>query len=96
MPNAPQFVGDDSCYGTAGRNIVEGPGFANLDFSFYKNIPITERWGAQLRFEFFNVFNRTNFTDPGLGFDPSNLSGFGVIGSTFDARQIQLAAKIYF
>ena len=96
LPNAPQFVGDDSCYGTAGRNIVEGPGFANVDFSFYKNIPITERWEAQLRFEFFNLFNRTNFNDPGLGFDPSNLSGFGVIGSAFDARQIQLAAKIYF
>ena len=96
LPNAPQFVGDDSCYGTAGRNIVEGPGFANVDFSLYKNIPITERWGAQLRFEFFNLFNRVNFNDPGLSFDPSNLSGFGVINGTSDARQIQLAAKIYF
>ncbi len=38
LPNSPQFVGDDSCYGTAGRNIIEGPGFANVDFSFYKNI----------------------------------------------------------
>ncbi len=96
LPNLPQFVGDDSCYGTAGRNIIEGPGFANVDFSFYKNIPITERWAAQMRFEFFNVFNRTNFHNPGLSFDPSNLSGFGVIGGTFDARQIQLALKIYF
>ena len=96
LPNKPQFVGDDSCYGTAGRNIIEGPGYANVDFSFYKNIPFTERYGAQLRFEFFNLFNRVNFNNPGLSFDPSNLSAFGVISSTADARQIQLALKIYF
>jgi hypothetical protein len=96
LPNAPQFIGDDSCYGTAGRNIIEGPGFANVDFSFYKNIPFTERYGAQLRFEFFNLFNRVNFNNPGVSFDPSNLSAFGVISSTQDARQIQVALKIYF
>ncbi len=96
LPNAPQFVGDDSCYGSAGRNIVEGPGFANVDFSLYKNVPISERLSAQVRFEFFNLFNRVNFNDPGLRFDPSNLSSFGVIGSTQDARQIQIAAKLYF
>ena len=67
LPNLPQFVGDDSGYGTAGRNIIEGPGHAGVDFSFYKNIPITERLVAQLRFEFFNIFNRVNFNNPGVG-----------------------------
>lgn len=96
LPNSPQFVGDQSGFGTAGRNIIEGPGHAGVDFSLYKNIPITERWGAQLRFEFFNIFNRVNFNNPSVSFDPGNLSGFGVIGGTGDARQIQIAAKIYF
>ena len=96
LANEPTSVGDQSCYGTAGRNIIEGPGFANVDFSLYKNIALTERFGAQLRFEFFNLFNRVNFNNPGVSFDPSNLSSFGVIGSTQDARQIQIAVKIHF
>ena len=96
LANEPASVGDQSCYGTAGRNIIEGPGFANVDFSLYKNIALTERFGTQLRFEFFNLFNRVNFNNPGVSFDPSNLSSFGVIGSTQDARQIQIAVKIHF
>lgn len=97
QPNAPQFVGDDSGYGTAGRNIIEGPGHAGVDFSLYKNIPVTEHLGVQLRFEFFNIFNRVNFNNPGTGgWDPSNLASWGVLSSTGDARQIQIAAKFYF
>lgn len=97
LPNAPAFVGDDSGYGTAGRNIIEGPGYAGVDFSLYKNIPLTEHLGAQLRFEFFNIFNRVNFNNPGTGaWDPSNLASWGVITGTSDARQIQIAAKFYF
>jgi hypothetical protein len=67
-----------------------------VDFSFYKNIPFTERLSAQLRFEFFNLFNRVNFNNPGVGFDPSNQTAFGTITSTQQARQIQIAAKLYF
>ena len=97
LPNLPGFVGDDSGYGTAGRNIIEGPGHAGVDFSIYKNIPITENLGAQLRFEFFNIFNRVNFNNPGVGgWDPSNFPTWGRITGTGDARQIQIAAKFYF
>ena len=97
LPNFPQFVGDDSGYGTAGRNVIEGPGHAGVDFSLYKNIPFTEHLGAQLRFEFFNIFNRVNFNNPGTGgWDPSNQARWGVITGTGDARQIQLAMKFYF
>ena len=97
LPNAPQFVGDDTGYGTAGRNIIEGPGYAGVDFSFYKNIPLTEHIGAQLRFEFFNVFDRVNFNNPGTGgWDPSNFASWGALTSTGDARQIQIAVKFYF
>ena len=53
--------------GNLGRNTYEGPGFANLDFSLFKNfkIPqINEQSMLQLRFEFFNMFNRVNFYQP--------------------------------
>jgi hypothetical protein len=31
-----------------------------VDFSIFKNIPITERVHVQLRAEFYNLFNRVN------------------------------------
>ena len=62
---------------------------------------------AQLRFDFFNVLNRTNFNvssqpPTGLGglgvsnrHDP-NSTQFGLISSTFSPRQIQLGLKLIF
>jgi hypothetical protein len=81
--------------GTLGRNTFEGPGFANNDFSIFKNfrLPINEEAKLQVRFEFFNVFNRVNFQQP----EPRlNNSSFGRPLATFDARQIQIGLKIIF
>jgi len=46
--------------GNLGRNAFVGPGFADVDLSVIKNIPITERVRVQLRAEMFNVINRKN------------------------------------
>jgi hypothetical protein len=37
-----------------------------VDFSLYKNINITKRVKAQLRFEVFNIFNHVNFMQNNL------------------------------
>jgi hypothetical protein len=60
----------DLCrYGTAGYNILEGPGQRNFDFSIFKNFPFRERYGLQFRTEFVNAFNTPFFGDPnGIGF----------------------------
>ena len=50
--------------GTAARAVGEGPGFMDFDFSLLKEIPFAERRFIQLRGEFFNAFNRANFTIP--------------------------------
>jgi hypothetical protein len=80
-------------FGNAGRNIIEGPGTAIVDFGVYKNIPITERHHTQWRFEAYNILNRTNLVNPGTSF---GTSGFGVISGSGSARQIQLAFKYLF
>lgn len=80
-------------FGSAGRNIIEAPGYATVDFAIYKNIPITERIRTQWRFEFFNILNRTNLFGPDTNFGTSS---FGVIGGSNPARQIQLAFKFLF
>lgn len=42
-------------YGNLGRHVIEGPGFANLDFSLFKGFPLTETWRLQFRAKFFNI-----------------------------------------
>ena len=59
-------------FGNLGRNALRGPGFAQVDFSIFKNTRLTETQSIQLRAEFFNLFNHPNFADPsgGLNRDP--------------------------
>ncbi|MBM3800857.1 MAG: TonB-dependent receptor [Acidimicrobiia bacterium] len=51
-------------FGNAGRNILIGPGNANVDMAVFKNVPMGEKRNVQLRFEFFNLPNRPNFANP--------------------------------
>jgi hypothetical protein len=48
-------------FGNSGVGSCTGPGFANTDFSLYKNFKVTERIGLQFRMEFYNIFNKTQF-----------------------------------
>ncbi|HEU0184556.1 MAG TPA: carboxypeptidase regulatory-like domain-containing protein [Blastocatellia bacterium] len=80
-------------FGTAGRNIITGPGFQNLDFALSRNFSVTERFRIQFRTELFNAFNHANFNYPGATF---NASSFGQIASALDPRQIQFGLKIIF
>ncbi len=80
-------------FGTVSRNAFRAPSFEQLDLSVNKTIPIRESVRLQLRSEFFNVLNHTNF-----GIPTTNLSStaFGTIRSTYPARQIQFALKLLF
>ena len=86
--------------GTAGRNIARGPGVLNVDMAAYKNIPLSQSVRAQLRAEFFNVFNRANFGAPlanNAVFDQSGnrIASAGAITTLqTTARQIQLGMRL--
>jgi len=81
-------------YGTEGRNVVEGPGFAQWDFSAFKGIRVGESKSLQFRAEFFNLFNRANFRLPAT--DISNPATFGQIQQALQPRLIQFALKFLF
>lgn len=67
---------------------VVGPGYVDADMSLHKDFPINEARKFQFRADFLNAFNHPNFAAP---------SGItGLITSTQDAREIQLALKFYF
>ena len=96
--------------GTASRNLLQGPGQANVDFSLAKQFPLP-RLGEGNRLEFraevFNLFNRANFYVPIGGLtvytadegraSTTPLSTAGAIDRTLgSARQLQFALKLIF
>jgi outer membrane receptor protein involved in Fe transport len=80
-------------FGDAGRNIVQGPGYADWDFAAVKNIQVMEGKQLQFRGELFNLLNRTNLRLP-----DSDISSptFGQIHSDIGPRVIQVALKLLF
>jgi hypothetical protein len=97
--------------GNAGRNILRGPNFSQLDASIFKNTRLTERTSLQLRLEVFNLFNFANYADPSGGLSCAGsvgaCSAFGVSTSTVGnqlggllgfggPRQVQLSARFNF
>jgi len=91
-PNPGDPVGR---YGNAGRNIIAGPGMANVDFSVFKKFTLHEKTELQFRGEFFNLFNRTNFFYPSSSENASWQSG-GLITRAYPSRIIQVALKLVF
>lgn len=80
-------------FGNSGRNILDGPGYQNVNFSIVKNTAIREAATVQFRTEFFNLFNHPNF---GL---PDNFVGspsFGRLISADSPRRIQFGLKLLF
>ncbi len=53
--------------GNASRNLFRSPAYYNVDFSVSKLWSFKERFSAQFRVEFFNLFNRADFSIPGSG-----------------------------
>ena len=51
-------------YGDVGRNVLQGPGLAQADFSLARRFSLSERLGLQFRAELFSLFNHTNFNTP--------------------------------
>ena len=43
---------------------MSGPGFYNVDASFYKVTPITERVRLRIEAQIFNLLNHKNFGQP--------------------------------
>ena len=90
-------VQDAGFLGTAGRNILRGPGFATLDFSLVKDIrlrPLGESGKLEFRAEFFNLLNRANFGTPGVGQGGGNAAGVVFAGLANGERPLPTAGRL--
>ena len=83
-------------FGNIARNKFYGPGLQNTDGQLSKNFNYSKDNAArtiQLRLESFDVFNHTNFHNPGGNPATGTL---GVITAADGARRFQLSGKLYF
>ncbi|MEY3285149.1 MAG: hypothetical protein RIR86_3162 [Acidobacteriota bacterium] len=86
----------DRPFGNLGRNAVYGFPFYQVDLGVQKNFDlrfINEEARLEFRTEFFNLFNRTNFSAPNTD---ARSAAFGRVASTFDPRIVQFALKLHF
>jgi hypothetical protein len=76
--------------GNAYRDIFRGPNYYNVDFSVAKMWTLKERYSAQFRLDFFNLFNRGDFVQVPATTDPSkgDKGNFGCSCSTPDASTL--------
>jgi hypothetical protein len=85
-PNAVHLQGDTE------RNSLEEPGINNWDLSAFKRTRINERLDTELRAEFYNAWNHTQFGAPNGSLTAGQ---FGVITGTLEnPRVVQLAFKL--
>jgi hypothetical protein len=80
-------------FGNAGRNILEGPGYQNVNLALLKQVPLSASTRLQLRAEVFNLLNHTNFDLPDHFYGSPT---FGQILSAQSPRHIQFGARLSF
>ena len=83
-------------FGNAGRNIVEGPGYVDIDVAVQRAFKLTGYLAMPIRFESFNVANKPNFFNPYSSALQAGTSSFGQITQANDPREMQLSVKLVF
>lgn len=88
------FFDPSAPFGNSPRNSLVGPGQKNVDISFIKIMPFTERIKGEFRAEMFNAFNWVNYANPNNNMIGAN---FGRIErASAGPRVIQFAFKLNF
>lgn len=80
--------------GDAGRNILQGPGYVNLDLSLFKTFRMAGETATQVRIEAFNLTNTPHFANPNADLSRGDV---GTITQTIgNARILQFALRLTF
>jgi hypothetical protein len=73
---------------------IRAQGEKNFDFALFKEAKLSEKFSGQFRVEFFNLFNRTQFSAPNTSVGSGS---FGQVTSQYNLpRVIQVAARVNF
>ena len=78
----------DARFGTAGFNILRGPGVRNLDLGLFRAFKVSERWSVQFRAEAQNFTNTPHFSNPAANVSNMSLNSDGSIRNLGGFTQI--------
>jgi len=81
-------------YGSAGRDILFGPGRWNWDMSLFKNFVIREQTRFEFRAEAFNIFNHPQFGQPNPNI--GNPQAGSITSTVGNPRQLQMGLRFQF
>jgi outer membrane receptor protein involved in Fe transport len=100
LQNPSVFYDQGAAFGNLGRNVVIGPGFANVDIALIKQTRFREKVRLEIRADAFDVLNHPNFGQPVVTVGTST---FGLLtntrfptGDSGSSRQMQVAMKLVF
>jgi len=83
-------------FGTAGRNILEGPGSVILNMAVGRVFALPEKLGSlELRLEGFNALNHPNFGYPSATIGSSTTAGV-ISSTTGNSRLVQISGRYSF
>ena len=71
-------------FGNLERNALHGPSFRQIDMAIGKKVPVGGHANGEFRLEVFNIFDRTNFSNPG-----ATLANALPSASTTEANKVQ-------
>lgn len=88
-------TGQTQRFGSAGRNVLRGPSYFNMDMGLFRTFTFTETFKLQFRAEALNVLNHANFSNPQANINDAN---FGFITSTTGTgeRNMRFAVRVTF
>lgn len=100
IQNPTVFQNPGNAFGNLGRNVIIGPGFADLDIALIKSTKVRENMALEIRADAFDALNHPNFGQPGVTVGTGT---FGLLtntrfptGDSGSSRQMQLAMKLTF
>jgi hypothetical protein len=83
--------------GNAPRNLLDGPGYRDVDLAISRDFSLSERFKLRFRAEGTNIFNNVNLGQPGASVPSGTTSAtFGVISSAGPMRRLQFGLRLSF
>jgi hypothetical protein len=80
----------DGYFGNAGRDILRGPGYFDLDMSLMRDFKLTERFTFQFEADAFGLTNTPHFNNPNANISAAN---FGAVTSTLVTTNASLGGS---
>jgi hypothetical protein len=78
-------------YGNSARDILTGPGQIVWNMVAAKNFSLSDSARLQFRAEFFNAFNRANFSNPNTNISSSR---FGLVTGAAAGRKVLFGIRV--